>query len=449
MKTLIVIPKYTGGGRYIMPLGILYVSAAAKHAGHSVVTLNLNHIDAPIETVLKDVFQDRDITCVASGGLSGEYAVIFSLFKVVKNISPHITTICGGGLITAGPETAMRALEYVDIGIIGEGEITFPNVLSCLKNNGDLSSIPGLIFRNDTRLIQTQAADEIGDLDSLPLPDYQSFEYEKYLMTNHNGFDFNGTPLAPVSIIGSRSCPYSCTFCFHPTGVRYRTRSLDAIFKEIDFLLSNYNINCIALREELFAVDEARIAEFCQRIKEYPIYWTIQLRVNNVNENIVKLLADAKCFAVFIGIESISDTVLKSMNKKITSAQINHAVNLATRYKLQIRSGLIFGDRAETLETAEISFEWLQKNRNYIDILRRPAIIADMIIPFPGSPIYKYAVEKGIITDEVEYLKMGCPLVNLTSLSDADYKKMIRKVQKYSGRNYNFWNGNELEILEL
>ena len=448
MKTLIVIPKYRYGGRYIMPLGILYVSAAAKRAGCCVKTLNLNHFDAPFEEVLRDILRDKEITCVASGGLSGEFSVVHPLFETVKKISPHIATVCGGGLITAEPEVAMRALEYVDIGIIGEGEITFPKVLSALPNIDELREIPGIIFREGTGWFRTPPAPEIADLDSLPCPDYQGFEYAQYLRENHNGFDFDGRPLSPVSIIGSRSCPYSCTFCFHPTGVHYRKRSLDAIFDEMDFLLKNYRINCIALREELFSVDKVRIAEFCRRIKRYRIYWTIQLRVNNVDEEIVKLLADAKCFAVFIGIESISDTVLKSMNKKITSAQIEQVLDLADRYHLHIRSGLIFGDKAETEETANQSLDWIKKHRNYIDALQRPAVTADMLIPFPGSAIYEYAAGKGIITDRVEYLRMGCPLVNLTSLSDEQYRGLIRRVQVFSNRPYSFWNGTELEIIE-
>ena len=448
MKTLIIVPKYNSSGLYIMPLGILYVSAAAKKAGCRIETLNLNHFDLPAEQVLKDILGDKEITCVASGGLSGEFPVIYSLFEMVKNISPDIVTVCGGGLVTAGREIAMQALKFVDIGIVGEGEVSFPNVLSCLDSQGNLCSIPGIIFRSGSRWIQTPSAPEISDLDSLPRPDYQGFGYEQYLRENFNGRDFNGQPLSPVSIIGSRSCPYSCTFCFHPTGLRYRTRSLNAIFDEIDFLLKHYRLNCIALREELFSADKNRISEFCRRIKKYPFYWTIQLRVNNIDEDIIRQLAEAKCFAVFIGIESISDTVLKSMNKRISSSQIEYVMQLAAQYHLQLRSGLIFGDKAETEETATASFEWLEKHRNYNEILRRPAIMADMIIPFPGSALYKYAVENNIIEDEIEYLRMGCPLVNLTSLSNEKYKNIIHRVQQFSAREYQFWNGSELETLE-
>ena len=327
MKTLIAIPKYDSSGLYIMPQGILYVSAATKRAGHDIVTLNLNHFADRIHQVLEDIIAGENIDSVATGGLSGEFPAIFSLLQTVKNISPQIITICGGGLVTASPEIAMQALEFADIGIVGEGDSTFPNMLSCLEDRRNLNGVPGIIFRKGNRWVRTSPAPEIDDLDSLPLPDYSGFEYSRYLAENCIGFDFCGNPLSPVSVIGTRSCPYSCTFCFHPTGSRYRTRSLDAVFHEINFLTRHYRINCIALREELFSADKERIFEFCRRIRKYSVLWTIQLRVNTIGEDIIRCLAEAKCFAVFVWIESISDAVLKSMNKKFHHHKSNRSWN--------------------------------------------------------------------------------------------------------------------------
>jgi radical SAM superfamily enzyme YgiQ (UPF0313 family) len=398
--------------------------------------------------VLKKVIEEEGISCVACGGLSGEFPVLYSLFRTVREIAPDVTILCGGGIITAEPEVAMRALEYADIGMFGEGDFTFPALLQCLESSGDLHKLKGIIFREGDQWVQMEPADEVMDLDALPFPDYHGFEYDIYLKNNFNGFSFQGEPLSPVSIIGSRSCPYSCTFCFHPTGNKYRIRSLDSVFCELDYLLQNFKINCVAMREELFSAEQDRIYEFAKTIKQYHIYWTIQLRVNLVNEDVIRMLAEADCFAVFLGIESMADEVLKSMNKKITSAQITQVLQWADKYKLQIRSGLIFGDKAETEDTAKRSLDWLKLHRNYNPVLRRPAIIADMLIPFPGSPIYNYAVANGIIADEVSYLKMGCPLVNLTSLSNDKYKNLLRHVQGLSGNEYHFWNGSSLEVLK-
>lgn len=80
-----------------------------------------------------------------------------------------------------------------------------------------------------------------------------------------------GKKYSQVSVIGGRSCKYNCTFCFHPSGTTYRQRSLDSIFAEIDYLIEHYEISYIALREELFATDNRRVADFCKRMEKYDL----------------------------------------------------------------------------------------------------------------------------------------------------------------------------------
>ncbi|MBO4631185.1 MAG: cobalamin-dependent protein, partial [Lentisphaeria bacterium] len=155
MKTLIIVPRYNALGRYIMPLGILYVAAAAKQAGCEILTLYLNHTAAPARETLKKIIEEERIACVACGGLSGEFPIIYSLFQSVREIAPNVTIICGGGLVTAEPEVAMRALEYADIGIIGEGDFTFPALLHCLEDDGDLHELKSIIFHDGNQWVQT------------------------------------------------------------------------------------------------------------------------------------------------------------------------------------------------------------------------------------------------------------------------------------------------------
>lgn len=448
MKTLLVIPRYEYGECYVLPMGILYVASALKRRGHDVVTLNLNHLINPYVALVRKI-GDEGIGFVGTGGLSGEYQVLKKLFETVKRASPEVTTFCGGGIITAEPSVAMIALEYVDIGIIGEGDETVPDLIDCLSEGGALEEIRGIIYKEESGELKiTGKREEILDLDKLPLPDYDGFEYARYLGENDAGFGWKGERLSPVSVIGSRSCPYACTFCFHPTGVRYRTRSLDHVFAEIDLLVDRYHVNHIALREELFSMDRARTLAFCEGMKKRRgLYWSIQLRINQVDDDVLCALVAARCFAVFVGIESVDDNVLHSMNKKINHEQIEAVVGTGRRLGLLIRSGLIFGDKAETIESARKSLEWVRRNEGYNAILRRPAITAAMLVPFLGSELYRYACKKGIIEDRVEYLRKGCPIVNLTEKSESDFLHMMQEVQAYNRRIYNFMSGGVVRTI--
>ena len=444
MKTnnfLIVVPQYNSLHKgYVLPLGILAVSAAIKRAGLPIVTLNLNHEKEPFHA-LDSVIGTQKISWVMTGGLSGEFRDLENLLAYIHAHHPKVHLLLGGGIVTAQPEICMKAFPYVTVGVIGEGDISVPRFVDAVLNNKELSSVSGLILREGEHLYRTRSVAEVADLNNLPFPDYTGFGFHQYLLENSAGLGWNGEHLSPVSIIGSRSCPYHCTFCFHPTGNHYRTRSIENIFAEIDYLYSKYPfINHLALREELFATEKGRIREFCERIKRYNFYWSIQLRINQVTKEILFWLKDAGCFNIFLGIESADDKVLRSMKKGITREQIEDVLDMADEIGVMVRSGMIFGDPIETEDSFRFSMDWMLAHRKYDEKLRRYNIYPDMLIPFPGSEIFRDAVQRGLIQDQIGYLRAGCPPVNLTQMSDEYYCDILREVQKYNGKTYYVWN---------
>lgn len=434
---LLIVPRYfsTETCGYIMPMGILYVSAALKTSGTcNVFTLNLNHCEEDDRTVLEQIISKNNINIVGCGGISGQFVEIYPLFKIIKEINPAIITIAGGGMITADPIPAMEAFDgYADIGAIGEGEITMPELMQAIGTDGSYNEIDGLIFREDNKWHITKRRADIMDLDSIPLPDYAGFDYDKYIETN--GEIVDNVKYSPVAIIGGRSCKYNCTFCFHPSGSRYRQRSLDSIFTEIDWLLAHYDINYIALREELFASDEQRVLDFCERARSYPIVWSIQLRVDSVTQTIVNALKESNCRYVFLGIESADNRILKSMRKNITIEQVEVALKMTIDAGLDTRSTIILGDEQETVESARRTLDWWKEHRKY------SAIDLGLIIAFPGSTLYKHARKNGKIPDPVKFLNDGCPVVNLSeNITAKEFHEIAADISRFSGIEFNIRN---------
>lgn len=233
-NVLLVVPRYfsTEVCGYIMPLGILYVSAALKASGiANVYTVNLNHQEESDVVVLTRIIEEKKIQIVGSSGISGQFIEIFPLMKLIKQINHNVITVVGGGMITADSIPAMEAFDgNVDYGVIGEGEQTMIELVGSLHNGTPINDVNGLIYKEQQEWKITSRREDKADLDLLPLPDYEGFDYDKYLSTN--GEIENGVKYSPVAIIGGRSCKYNCTFCFHPSGSRYRQRSLDSIFFE-------------------------------------------------------------------------------------------------------------------------------------------------------------------------------------------------------------------------
>lgn len=435
MKVLYIIPRYkTYGmeGHYVMPMGILYVSAYVKHSRVAdVYTLNLNHVMGEEYDIIESEIRNHNIDFVGIGGLSGEYKDLARIVAYVRKISVNIIIQVGGGIMTADPEVTMLAMPEVNVGIIGEGELTSVELIEALRDGKDLSTVDGLIYRTTNGLRTTKPRKEIEDLDSLPFPDYEGFCYGEYLRNNPDISD-EGKRYSQVSVIGGRSCKYNCTFCFHPSGSKYRQRSIDSIFSEIDWLVSHYNITYLALREELFATDNERVRDFCNRMEKYDFDWSIQLRIDNVNQELVNMLKNTRCRYIFIGVESAVNSILKSMHKGITVEHIEKALKMLHEARLNSRSGVIMGDTMETEDTANQTIEWFMKHKD------KYRMFLDMIIAFPGSIIYKRACREGKIPDRIKFLKDGCPIINLTNMPEEQFLEMMNRVEKFNYRKYNY-----------
>lgn len=434
LNVLYIIPRYkTYGleGHYVMPMGILYVSAYVKRSGvANVYTINLNHHDGQEYDILAKYIKDNKIQLVGIGGLSGEYADIARVVSYISDINQDIIIQVGGGIMTADPEVTMQALPKVDYGIIGEGEKTSVELIEAIASGHDVSSVDGIIYwDNDGKLKKTNQRDEFDNLDELPFPDYKGFNYAEYLKCNPDLSD-DGKKYSQVSIIGGRSCRYNCTFCFHPSGSKYRQRSLDSIFSEIDYLVKNYDISYIALREELFATDNERVRQFCKRVEPYDFDWSIQLRIDSINQELVDMLKNTRCRYIFVGVESADDKVLQSMRKGITKTQIEDALGMLKDAGLNSRSGVIFGDTEETYQSAMFTLNWFRQNRE------KYRMFVDMVIAFPGSIIYKRACKSGIISNPVQFLKDGCPIVNISKMSASEFESLVKQIEEINYRKY-------------
>jgi radical SAM superfamily enzyme YgiQ (UPF0313 family) len=340
--------------------------------------------------------------------------------NVHKQINPSITTIVGGAIITADPELAMRNMN-IDYGIIGEGEITICELMSAIQMDTPLPYVSGIIYRSLFALHTTPPRLPILDLDSLPFPDYESFDYSHHVtLFSPSSAGIFYTPfdtIRPGKIVASRSCPYSCTFCYHPLGKTYRQRSLDNIFQEIDYLVSHYNINFLSIQDELFATSPQRLLEFASRITPYHITWGCQLRVSDVDDSTLALLKSSGLYMISYGIESLSPTILNSMKKHITVPEIENALSLTRKHNIAIQGNILFGDPAETCSTIQESISWWRSNPQY-------GINLSMIITLPNSPIYQYALSHSRIKDKLQYMQEGIQVINLTNLSTSDFLRL-------------------------
>lgn len=425
------------GDFYDFPLGIAYISASLKKAGFDVHCLNLNHHENP-EQALSDSITAKNIDILCTGGLSVHFDKIESILSFAKTINPRLVTIVGGGVITADPLAIFELLPMADYGVVGEGEVTIVELISAIIDKDDMCKVQGIIFRDASgKAVIAAPRNPIEDLDAIGMPDYEGFEAEKYISfqtpsDNYDFFVFDKPRSLPI--ISSRSCPFKCTFCFHPLGDKYRQRSLESFFSELDYLIENYSINYAYVYDELFSNDKKRISAFCEQMKKRNIKWLTQLRVDMVDEEMLALLKDSGLLVVSYGIESADPTILKSMKKKININQVEKALSITRKMQICPTGNLIFGDTEETKETAHRSIEWFKNNLEYL-------LGIFLIDVYPGTALYLSAIKEGIIKNKAAFLRnpgnfnthllaLRTPgSIKLSRMSDREYDSLI----------YNLW----------
>ena len=422
MKIIIVMPKYNHlpYDVYMFPVGLGYISSTLRRAGHTVMGVNCNHSDAePAELVQRMVRETSAQACL-TGGLSPYLPQIRSIFSAARQADPRIINIVGGGVLSSDPE-AIPGLLDIDAGVIGEGERTIVDLCEAFERSRDLSTVPGIVFRDSAgTVVRTTPRDPISaeDLGTLPWVDYEGFGFEA-IIDRQRSFDnylfhLLDRPRA-VEMVTSRSCPYRCTFCFHPTGKVYRERPLDDFFAELDHVIERFKINCVIIVDELFSLKKARLFEFCERIKPYGLQWIVQLHVNVADPPVLEAMFEAGCTYISYGVESMSAPILKSMQKGSKVERIDAVLKSTYDARIGIQGNLIFGDTAETLATANESMSWWAHHREYM-------INTNRLQVYPGSPDYIEAVRDGLILDRSNFIDSLDIDLNVSSMNDDDLR---------------------------
>ena len=425
MHILLVVPRYSAswGEYYQIPLGLGYIASAMKNAGHTVTSLNLNHYHGTIEELVAARIAEIDPDICATGSLAPFLSILKEIFSAAKKAKPGIINIAGGGMVSGEPEMSLRVMD-VDVAVISEGEQTIVELLDHLEKSKDLHEVNGIVFRNSNgNVVQTPPRAQVHDLGQIAWPDYELLECGKNLVNQRalDSYFFHSQPESrprAIDMITSRSCPFSCTFCFHPVGKVYRERPLDDFFAELDMVVARYKINMVALIDELFSLRKQRLLEFCERIKPYGLQWMVQLHVSSAAPETIKAMREAGCTYISYGIESFSNEILASMKKKAKPERIDAALAMTFENHIGIQGNLLFGDKAETLETANVSMHWWACNRRY-QINLTPLMV------FPGSPDYYGALEDGLIADREAYVKNIPTDFNISLMNDKNME-MIR-----------------------
>lgn len=307
------------------------------------------------------------------------YVVNLPVNEMVEFIRAHnskVKIVVGGPLISNhhrnshGDEFA-TAVEDIgaDIYVVeGQGELTLSQVVSCLKNGEDLSSVPNLVYFENGKLLRTKVVVENNSLDE-------------------NVIDWGGFPEqelgATIQTRTARSCAFKCSFCNYPTRAGALTlASLASIEKELDSMQRLGNVTNAVFIDDTFNVPFPRFKEICRMMirKKYNLNWFSYFRCSNSDEEAIDLMAQSGCKGVFLGVESGSPTILTNMNKSATVEKYTKGIEWLRQYGILTFASMITGFPGETDATVQESIDFIRETKP--DYFR-----SQMWYCEPGTPI--------------------------------------------------------------
>ncbi len=372
---------------YNPPLGLLYVAAyLMRHRDHHVDVL-----DAQVEelsyTSLRDEIVRRRPDVVGITAMTFTLLDVIETARLVKSINASTPVVLGGPHVHLFPDETLD-LPEVDYVVMGEGEVTFAELLDRIGDVPGLAQVRGIAFRSDNGVVRTEprALDE--DLDALPFPARELTPFRKY-----SSVIARRSPI--TTMFTSRGCPYQCIFCDRPhLGKRFRARTAMGVVDEMEECVG-LGIHEFLVYDDTFTIQRQRVLDICDEIirRKLDIGWDVRARVNTVDEEMLRKMRQANCERVHFGVEAGTDRVLKVLQKGITLAQVERAFHWSKQAGISTLAYFMIGAPTETRADVLQTIEFAKK-------LAPDFVHITIVTPFPGTQLYRMGLEQGVLSHD-------------------------------------------------
>lgn len=412
------------------PMGLLYLSSVLLENKY-----NVSIIDADIEDLLledvKEKIRKEKPNIVGITMNTFQTKSVFETAQAVKDVNPEIIVIVGGPHPTIVEKELLEACQWIDISVIGEGELTMLEIVKAIEKDGTLGNIDGICYRNGGNIKMTSPRKFIENLDTLPLPAIDLVQpIERY-----RGI-FPSSRKPTIQVMASRGCPFKCTFCSNPVwGKKVRFRSPESVLNEVEWLHKRFGVREIFFHDDTFNLNREWFEKICNGIIDKGLNEKIKFKTpfrvnkNLIDEELLNLAKKAGFWMIFYGVESGNQKILNITRKGTTLEEIERAFKLTRKAGIKTYGSFMIGNIDENPETIKDTINFAKKIH--------PDFFGFAIaIPYPGSEFYETAKKRGYLIEKdfTKYDFRKC-ILRTEYLSETDVEKFatmaLLEVKKY------------------
>lgn len=431
MRILYVNPALRPEARVrYFPIGAGFVISALVREGFQVDLADMDAHRLEMESVAA-IAGSAPYDIVFLGAIVTGYRIVKELARTLRKVLPQAVIVAGNSVASSIAATLLTRTE-VDVAVLGEGEATAVDLARALSVGRDISGVAGVAYLEGGSLRTTAKRKPIADISAIPMIDYSLFDTPAYVEASRfavlEPFPMPLEEIRPFAVNTARGCIADCTFCYHVfKGQPYRYRSEASIMAEAAFLAETYGVNYFFLHDDLSLFSKPRAQRLAEAIfaSGLRMHWWGTCRAGLFDStDDVSLLDDLKrsgCVGLSYSLENASPEILQAMNKRITPEEFVRQAGLLEKVGLSNYTSLVFGYPQETEDTIAKTFDTC--------IQARVCPSVGYLLPLPGSVMYAYCLDRGIILDEEDYfLRLGDRQdlrINLTAMPDDEFEGCV------------------------
>ena len=373
--------------------GLASISAVLKEGGHETA---LYHMSAPAgKEKFTRVLKSHEAHIIAFTAWTFVYPQVKEMIRWANEATGSLI-LCGGYHATLAPEEVIHA-DGLDALCIGEGEYPLLDLCNRLARGEAYENLESLWVRRGERVFRNPVRPYPENLDLLPIPDFELFDFEYFLSSK----------IETALVMLSRGCVFNCTYCANPqlreiypnrsNYARYKspTRSIEylqAIQKRYPFIrYFNFMDSILPLKRQWFM-------EFIDLYRrEIKAPFNCRLRSDILDEEIVAKLKEGGCYLAHLGVESGDEEIRRRyLQRRMSDQQIIDSFGWLQKYHIPTLTYNIVGLPHETPGQA---LKTIKLNAR----VGARRMITSIFYPYPGTKLAEISREAGFIGEEVDY----------------------------------------------
>ncbi|NOZ76761.1 MAG: radical SAM protein [Euryarchaeota archaeon] len=357
MRLLLVHPGFPYKGKDLFPLGLGYLAGSCEDLAE------IRVVDEAAGRFSPRILEEFSPDVVGITATTPSFPRAVEIIREVRSLSPGTRIIVGGTHASFLPGEALSAGAHAVVR--GEGEETLRDILGGI----DLAEIPGVSYMRDGRVCHNPDRPPIADLDSIPFPAHRYFPLEKYRI---------------MSVVTSRGCPYSCSYCSAARfwGNRVRYRSPENVIEELK-AVQELGFKLVKFQDSTFTSSRHRAMAICEAMvsEGLDLRWSCETRADHLTDDLVEAMAGAGCILLCIGVDSGSQAVLDNIGRRMKPEAIVRAFELARKHGIRTRAYVTFGMPGETRTTVGETLALLER-------IRPDQTLLSLATQYPGTELW-------------------------------------------------------------